>query len=176
VLETSGNLAHGVTAQSRNDISAPKATATVNDAAITTRGNNAVGLRAVLGDYGTRPITGRGEAAVIANRTTVLTVGESSHGTLSRDNPTSVTMNQTSVLATGATAHGSVAEAGGLIIGNQASVTATGAQSAALFVIGAPGAVSNAQFTDSTLTNVSGPTIGVAGNGNVSLTGSTAGG
>ena len=175
-IATSGTLAHGVAAQSRNDISAPLALATVNRAVILTTGSNAVGLRAVLGDYGTRPITGRGEARVVANDSQVQTQGAGAHGALSRDNPTSVTMNRTDVVASGLAAHGSVAEAGGLIVGNSASVTATGASSAALFVIGAPDAVSNARYTDSRLANLSGPTIGVAGNGNVSLTNSTAGG
>ncbi len=175
-ITTSGSLAHAVAAQSRNDISAPLALATVNRAIVLTTGANAVGLRAVLGDYGTRPVTGRGEAQVVANASQVRTQGDGGHGALSRDNPTSVTMNRTDVVASGLAAHGSVAEAGGLIVGNTASVTATGASSAALFVIGAPDAVSNARFTDSRLANLSGPTIGVAGNGNVSLTNSTAGG
>ena len=117
-LETLGLNAHGVAAQARNDVPVETATATINTSSITTRGNGAVGLRATLGDYGTRPLTGRGEAAVIANSSTVLTEGIAAHGALSRDNPTSVTMNQTSVLATGSIAHGSVAEAGGRIIGN----------------------------------------------------------
>lgn len=175
-ITTSGNLAHAVAAQSRNDISAPLALATVNRAVVLTTGINAVGLRAVLGDYGTRPVTGRGEARVVANDSQVRTQGAGAHGALSRDNPTSVTMNRTDVVASGLAAHGSVAEAGGLIVGNNASVVATGGASAALFVIGAPDAVSNARFTDSRLANLSGPTIGVAGNGNVSLTNSTAGG
>lgn len=176
VINTSGELAHGVTSQSRNDISTPLASTTVTRATIGTTGLNAVGLRALLGDYGTRPITGRGEARVVANDTTVTTTGGGAHGALSRDNPTSVTMNRTSVTASGLAAHGSVAEAGGLIVGNQATVRALGGNAAALFVIGAPAAVSTGNFTDSALTNVSGPTIGVAGNGNVSLTRSTAGG
>lgn len=176
MINTSGELAHGITSQSRNDISTPLALTTVTRATIGTSGLNAVGLRALLGDYGTRPITGRGEARVVANDTTVTTTGDGAHGALSRDNPTSVTMNRTSVTASGLAAHGSVAEAGGFIIGNHATVRALGGNAAALFVIGTPAAVSTGNYTDSVLTNVSGPTIGVAGNGNVSLTRSTAGG
>ena len=176
VINTSGELAHGITSQSRNDISTPLAQTTVTRATVATTGLNAVGLRALLGDYGTRPVSGRGEARVIANDATVTTTGAGAHGALSRDNPTSVTMNRTSVTASGLAAHGSVAEAGGLIVGNQAIVRALGGNSAALFVLGTPGAVSTGNYTDSTLTNVSGPTIGVAGNGDVTLTRSTAGG
>lgn len=176
VINTSGELAHGITSQSRNDILTPFALTTVTRATVGTAGLNAVGLRAVLGDYGTRPITGRGEARVIANDSTVTTTGPGAHGALSRDNPTSVTMNRTSVTSSGLAAHGSVAEMGGLIVGNQASVRALGANSAALFVLGTPTAVSTGNYTDSTLSNVSGPTIGVAGNGDVTLTRSTAGG
>ncbi|UZF95532.1 hypothetical protein [Bosea sp. NBC_00550] len=68
-INTSGELAHGVTSQSRNDISTPLAQTTVSQATINTTGFNAVGLRALLGDYGTRPITGRGEARITANDT-----------------------------------------------------------------------------------------------------------
>ena len=175
-LETFGVNAHGVTAQARNDAPVEKATATINSSSVVTHGDGAAGLRAVLGDYGTRPITGRGEAAVIANNTTVLTEGVSAYGALSRDNPTSVTMNQTSVLATGLFAHGSVADAGGLIIGNNSTITAQGSNAAAFYAVGTPAAVSTGLFTSTSLLNNSGPTIGVAGSGNVSLTNSFAGG
>jgi outer membrane autotransporter protein len=175
-LETFGINAHGVTAQARNDVPVEKATATINSSSVTTHGAGAAGLRAVLGDYGTRPIAGRGEAAVIANSTTVLTEGVSAYGALSRDNPTSVTMNQSSVLATGQFGHGSVADAGGLIIGNNSTITATGASAAAFYAVGMPTAVSTGLFTNTNLLNNSGPTIGVAGSGNVSLTNSFAGG
>jgi len=175
-LETLGLNAHGVAAQARNDVPVETATATINTSSITTRGNGAVGLRATLGDYGTRPLTGRGEAAVIANSSTVLTEGIAAHGALSRDNPTSVTMNQTSVLATGSIAHGSVAEAGGRIIGNDSTVTATGTNASALYVTGTPGSVSSGTFTNSILTNVNGPTIGVGGSGDVTLRNSRASG
>ncbi|MET0527972.1 MAG: hypothetical protein ABW003_06440, partial [Microvirga sp.] len=173
-VETFGAFAHGALAQARNDQPVEKATINLNDAGVITHGAGAVGLRAVLGNYGS-PVTGRGEAVITANRSIVQTEGVAAHGALSRDNPTSVTMNQTSVLVTGAFAHGSVAEAGGLIVGNDATVRALGTNAAALFVVGAPGAVSNAQFTGSALANVSGPTIGVAGLGNVSLTNTNAG-
>ena len=175
-LETLGLNAHGVAAQARNDVPVEKATATINASSITTHGAGAVGLRATLGDYGTRPITGRGEAAVVANGSTVFTDGIAAHGALSRDNPTSVTMNQTSVLTTGAFAQGSVAEAGGRIIGNDSTVTAMGTSASALYVTGTPGAVSSGTFANSVLTNVNGPTIGVGGSGNVALTDSRASG
>lgn len=175
-LETFGLNAHGVTAQARNDAPVEKALATINASSVTTHGDGAAGLRAVLGDYGARPITGRGEAAVVANSSTVLTEGVSAYGALSRDNPTSVTMNQTSVLTTGLFGHGSVADAGGLIVGNNSSITAQGGNAAAFYAVGTPAAVSTGLFTNTNLLNTSGPTIGVAGSGNVSLTNSFAGG
>ncbi len=100
-VETFGLSGHGVTAQARNDVPVEKATATINSSTVLTHGGLAAGLRAVLGDYGTRPILGRGEAAVVANDSTVRTEGVSAYGRCPRDNPTSVTMNRTSVLTTG---------------------------------------------------------------------------
>lgn len=176
-VETFGAFAHGAAAQARNDVSVPTATLTVNDTSITTHGAGAVGLRATLADYGTVPVSGRGESVVIANNTTVFTEGIAALGVLSRDNPTSVTMNNTTVRTTGADAHGAVSQAGGLVVGNNTGVTATGAQASALFVVGDGGPVSNARFSNnSTLTNVSGPTIGVAGAGNITLANTTVGG
>ena len=172
-VQTTGLNAFGVEAQSRNDKPVGVATVTVNDTSITTQGIGAVGLRAVLEDYGTTP-TGRGEANVIANDSTVVTQGVGAHGALSRDAPTSVTMNQSSIQASGSEAHGAVALIGGRIIGTDASVTANGANSMALYALGIPGAVSTADFTRSTLTNSSGPIIGVAGDANITLTDSTA--
>jgi autotransporter family porin len=90
-VETFGDGAHGATAQARNDVPVEKAMITLNDSTVTTHGNRAVGLRAVLADYGSAP-SGRGEAAIVANNTSVLTEGVSAHGALSRDNPTSVTL------------------------------------------------------------------------------------
>lgn len=170
---TTGLNAFGVEAQSRNDKPVGVATVTVNDTAVTTQGVGAVGLRAILEDYGTTA-TGRGEANVVANRSTVITQGVGAHGALSRDAPTSVTINQSSVRASGAEAHGAVALIGGRISGTDATVAASGANSMALYTLGIPGAVSTADFTRSTLTNTSGPIIGVAGDANITLINSTA--
>lgn len=172
---TTGLNAFGAEAQARNDQPVQIATVTLNDTSITTRGIGAVGLRAILEDYGTTP-TGRGEANVVANRSTVLTEGAGAHGALSRDNPTSVTLNQSTVQSTGANAHGAVALIGGRISGTDAKVIASGSDSMALYTLGIPGAVSTADFTRSTLSNSSGPIIGVAGDGNITLTGTTASG
>jgi autotransporter family porin len=174
-VETLGARAHGASAQARNDQPVERATIIINDGRVTTHGDRARGLYSVLGNYGSPP-TGRGEAVIIANRSTVRTEGAGAHGIHALDNPASVTVNQSSVLATGAAAHGAVAEAGGLIVGNNSTVTATGANSSALFAAGIAAPVSTAIFTGSTLTNSSGATIGVAGVANISLTNSTAGG
>jgi hypothetical protein len=176
-VETFGAFAHGAAAQARNDAPVPKATLTLTGSSIATHGAGAVGLRSTLADYGTTPVTGRGESAVIANNSTVFTEGFAAHGALSRDNPTSVTMNNTTVLATGSDAHGAVAQAGGLIVGNTATITATGPAASALLVVGEGGPVSTANFSNnSRLTNVNGPTIGVAGAGNITLANTTVGG
>lgn len=174
-VETSGLNAHGAAAQARNDLPGPLASLTVTDARVTTHGSGATGLRATLANYGSAP-SGRGEARVVANNTTVRTEGTLAHGALSRDAPTSVTINGGSVLATGQNAHGAVAEIGGRIVGTNTSVRASGANATGLFVSGNPGAVSSASFTTSDIANVSGPTIGVAGNGSVAMTDSTGGG
>ncbi len=175
-VETFGPSAHGADAQARNDVDVETATITLNDSTVTTHGNAAQGLRAVLADYGTLPVSGRGEAIVTANDSVIITEGTNAHGAYSQDNPTTVIMNGTSVRTSGVSAHGSVAVFGGHIVGFDSQVSASGAAATALFVAGEPGHVSNAEYTGSTLSNVSGPTIGVAGSGNVSLSGSSAGG
>ncbi|WP_172604482.1 autotransporter outer membrane beta-barrel domain-containing protein [Pseudomonas fluorescens] len=174
-VATTGLNAHGVAAQARNDQAVETATVTINDTSVTTQGIGATGLRATLEDYGTAP-TGRGEANVVANRSSVVTNGAGAHGAFSRDNPTSVTLNQTSIQTTGADAHGAVAVIGGRINGVDATVTASGANAMGLYALGIPGAVSTADFTRSTLTNSSGPIIGVAGDANITLTNSSAAG
>lgn len=175
MVVTTGPNAFGAEAQARNDQPVDVATVIVNDTSITTGGTGAVGLRAILENYGSTP-TGRGEANVVANRSTVLTEGSGAHGALSRDNPTSVTVNQSSIRTNGPNAHGAVALIGGRISGTDATVTATGAESMALYAVGNPGAVSTADFTGSTLTNSNGPIVGVAGDGNISLTDTTVSG
>jgi outer membrane autotransporter protein len=172
-VQTTGLNAYGAQAQSRNDQPVDVATVTLNDTSITTQGTGAAGLRAVLENYGSTP-TGRGQADVVANRTTVLTQGVGAHGAFSRDSPTSVTINQSSIHTIGATAHGAVAVIGGRIVGTDSTVVASGANSMALYALGIPAAVSTADFTRSTLTNSSGPIIGVAGDANITLTNSTA--
>lgn len=174
VVETFGIKAHGVDAQARNDIAVEKASAQLDNSQITTHGNQSVGLLAMLANYGTLPINGRGEGAVITNRSTVLTEGTSSYGAFSLDNPTSVTMNFTSILTKGAFAHGAVAAEGGAIIGLNSTVKTTGSLGAALFLSGNPNAVSTGDFTNSTLVNSSGATISIAGLGNATLTNSSA--
>jgi outer membrane autotransporter protein len=171
-VETTGLNAYGAQAQARNDQAVSTATVNLNDTLITTHGTGASGLRAVLENYGSTP-TGRGQADVVANRTTVLTEGVGAHGAFSRDNPTSVTLNQGSIQTIGATAHGAVAVIGGRISGTDTSVVARGANSMALYALGIPGAVSTADFTRSSLNNSSGPIIGVAGDANITLTDST---
>jgi outer membrane autotransporter protein len=174
-VATTGLNAHGVAAQARNDQAVETATVTINDTSITTQGIGATALRATLENYGTTP-TGRGEAYVVANRSSVVTNGVGAHGAFSRDNPTSVTLNQSSIQTTGAEAHGAVAVIGGRIIGVDATVAASGANAMGLYALGIPGAASTAEFTGSTLTNISGPIIGVAGDANITMTDSSAAG
>ena len=161
-VDTAGALAHGAQAQ-QNDLAAP-ALITLNNSSLTTHGDASVGLRAIL------------SGTVIANQTTASTGGLAAYGLEARDNNSSVTLNNSMIETTGANAHGALANAGGLVVGNAATVQAAGPNSSALYAAGAPGFVSNANFNNSTLSNVSGPTIGIAGHGNVSLTGSFASG
>jgi len=174
-VETFGATAHGASAAGRNDLAGPLSSINITDTRLTTHGEGAAGLRASLSSYGSAG-AGRGEARIVATNATVLTDGLSGYGAVSRDAPTSVTINGGSVTTSGANAHGSMAEIGGHIIGAGTSVQASGAQAMALYVTGTPAAVSHGEFSGSTLANVSGPTIGVAGNGSVALTDSTAGG
>ncbi|MFJ1267974.1 autotransporter outer membrane beta-barrel domain-containing protein [Legionella lytica] len=176
VVSTYGLNAHAADAQARNDVPVEKATIVLNDSYVFTHGVGAVGLRSVLSDYGTRPIQGRGESAVVVNKTIVSTEAIGAHGALSRDQPTSVTMNDSLVLALGQQAHGSVAEAGGRIIGLNSIVQARGTSSSALFLLGTVEAISTGIFTNSKLKNVNGATIGIAGYGNATLTNSFASG
>ena len=92
-----------------------------------------------------------------------------------RDNGSSVNLVDTNSLNHRSThAQGGLAEAGASLLGLNSAIRATGANASGLYVAGAPGFVSNAHFVGSILNNVSGPTIGVGGVGNVSLTNSTA--
>ncbi|QIF02409.1 autotransporter outer membrane beta-barrel domain-containing protein [Roseimicrobium sp. ORNL1] len=161
-VETSGLNAYGVLAQ-QNFLAAP-ALVEIFNSSVTTHGENAVGLRAVSG------------GTVIAHNSSVSTQGLRAHGILARSSPSSVTVNNSNVISTGEFAHGAVAENGGLIVGNNSLVMATGNLSAALFALGEGGPVSVARFTSSRLINRSGPTIAVAGAANITLTNSFAGG
>lgn len=161
-VETFGDAAPGGTSV-QHFLVAPSIM-TLNDSSVVTHGNLSGGLRAIMA------------GTVYGNRTTVSTEGTGSDGTHARDNGSSVNFVGSSISTTGARAHGAVANSGGLVTGVDTTVTASGNASSALYVAGASGFVSNARLTDSSLTNASGPTIGVGGVGNVSLTNSTAGG
>lgn len=157
-VETFGELAHGAVSV-QHFLVAPSVI-TLDNSSITTHGNLSAGLRAITA------------GTVNANRTSVLAEGVGSNGLHARDLGSSVNINATSVLTTGNVANGGVAEGGGLLTGINSAVRATGANAMGLYVAGAPGQVSNANFTGSSITNVDGPTIGVGGNGNVTLTNS----
>jgi outer membrane autotransporter protein len=156
-ITTSGVRAYGAQAQ-QHFLEAP-ATMTLSDTAITTRGEDATGLRALSA------------GTVLATRTTVATEGVAAHGALARSHPSSVTLIDTTLATAGPQAHGAVAETGGRITGTRATITPTGSMSSALFAVGDATGVSIASFTDSTLANSSGATIGIAGPADVSLTG-----
>lgn len=161
-VETFGAGAHGAVSV-RHFLVAPSLI-TLTDSAFTTHGDGAAGLRAITA------------GAVNASMSTVLTQGTASHGIHARDNGSAIQLTDVRVSALGAASHGAVAEGGGLVIGERSSIAANGAQASALYAAGAPGEVSVARFTGSTLTNVSGPTIAVGGVANVTLNNSTASG
>ncbi|WP_338580891.1 autotransporter outer membrane beta-barrel domain-containing protein [Pseudomonas sp. MAG733B] len=165
-VETLGANAHGALAQ-QNFLAAP-ATINLNTTSVTTRGADAVGLRAVSA------------GSVVANNSVVLTQGVASHGVMARDAQgglrSSMTVNQTSVTTSGAVAHGAVAQAGGLVTGNNSTITASGADASALYAMGAAGFVSNANFSNSALSNASGATVAIGGVADVSLTNTTVSG
>ncbi len=161
-VETFGEMATGALVH-QGFYEAP-ALLTLNDSTVTTHGNQAAGLAAGTG------------GTLVANRSTATTEGTDSYGAFARSNPSSVTLVDSRVRATGAFAHGALAQDGGRINGTGSSVIATGASASALYAVSGPDLVSLADFTASTLTNVSGPTIGVAGNADITLTNSVAGG
>ncbi|WP_181184484.1 autotransporter outer membrane beta-barrel domain-containing protein [Cupriavidus pinatubonensis] len=162
-VETSGQFAHGAQAQARTNLDIP-ATITLNDnSTVTTHGDGAVGLRAVL------------KGKIDATQSSVVTEGAAAHGMLALGEQSLVTLNGATVTAGGINAHGGIAQDGGIITGTNAAVTANGANAAALFVAGEL-SPSSAGFTSSTLRNTSGPTIAVGGNGTISLSGSTVSG
>ncbi len=161
-VETSGLLAHG--AVSSQHFLPARSLLTLNDSMITTHGDRADGLRAITA------------GTVNGNNTQVFTEGSDSNGLHARDNGSSVNIDTTTVTTTGSAGHGGFAESGGLLTGNNATVLASGAQASGLYVAGEPGFVSEARFTGGTITNASGATIAVAGNGKVTLTNLTAGG
>ncbi|QJR10092.1 hypothetical protein DSM104443_01144 [Usitatibacter rugosus] len=155
VVNTSGLRAYGADSE-QNFLVAPSLI-TLTGSSITTQGERAMGLRAVSA------------GTVVASSTTVLTQGQNAHGKLARSNPSSVTINAgTTVLANGLNAHGSVAQDGGRVAGTGGTVTATGGAAAALYLYGEI-ATSIANYNGTNLTNTSGPTIGVGGAGNATL-------
>lgn len=154
-IETFGVGAHGATAQ-RHFLVAPS-TITLADTNITTHGASSSGLRAL------------GGGAVVATGSDVVTEGDSAHGALARSVPSSVTLIGTTLAPRGPQSHATVAETGGRIIGERAVLTPTGPLSSSLFAVGDATGVSTASFTDSRLSNIDGPTIGIAGPADVSL-------
>lgn len=172
-VETFGPLAHGASAQARNDLAGELAAIALEGTPVTTHGDDAIGLRAALANYGSAP-AGRGSAEVIARNLVVATSGSGAHAAVSRDSPTLVEMSNVQLRPTGTAAHGAVSLIGGHVVGNATTVTPTGADAMALYAAGTASVVSLADFSaGSVLTNASGPTVGVAGNGRISLTEST---
>ena len=165
-IDTRGALAHGVLAQ--QSYNAPS-TITLDRATVSTRGDGAVGLRAVWVTRSTAPDPGPG-ATVTATRSVVSTEGAGAHGVLARNPSASVVLDQSSVSTRGPASHGAVVEAGARVTGTATTLNATGARSAALYIVGSPAQVSVAEFSGGPLTNVSGPTIGLTGAANVTLT------
>lgn len=142
-IETRGALAHGVLAQ--QSYNAPS-TITLDRATVSTRGDGAVGLRAVWVTRSTAPDPGPG-ATVTATRSVVSTDGAGAHGVLARNPSASVILDQSSVSTRGPGAHGAVVEAGARVIGTATTVSASGTASAALYAIGSPSQVSAAEFS-----------------------------
>ncbi|RAS03500.1 autotransporter outer membrane beta-barrel domain-containing protein [Cupriavidus alkaliphilus] len=159
VIRTDGARAYGALAQ--QGFLPGAATVMLTDSSVATQAADAIGLRAISG------------GSIVSNRTQVQTLGTAAHGALARFGPSSVSIDGGSVAVSGANAHGTVAEAGGRISGAGTSVIANGVGGSALFAIGEAASPSSASFGNSTLSNVDGPTIGVAGAADIALTGTT---
>jgi len=106
-VETFGDRAHGALAQARNDLAGELASISLASTPVTTHGNDAVGLRAVLANYGSTP-SGRGSARIQASNLVVTTTGAGAHAALSRDNPTEIVLQQVQLRPSGVAAHGAV--------------------------------------------------------------------
>jgi len=161
-IETFGGLGHGALASQSN--LAPLATVNLSGTAILTHGGGATGLRAL------------GMGTVNAEAGTVETLGADAHGLYARDNGSSINLDAMTITTSGASAHGGVAARGGLLTGAGTVIAAGGTNAAGLYIVGEPGFVSAARFSASEIRNLDGPTIGMAGSGNVELTNSFAGG
>ncbi len=182
-IRTFGDNSEGLNIQASGTL------ASVANVAISTSGAFSNGLRAVAGatiDIASSTVDTQGASAyaltsfrngtISGTRLTGTTHGELGHGLLAWDEASVVTIRDGSRITTnGLNAHGALAWNGGLIEVFDSNVAANGVGAAALFVRGDP-AAATANFTNSTLTNVSGPTIIVNGAGEVSLTATTVGG
>jgi autotransporter family porin len=159
-VETFGEIAHGAQAQSQTILAIPATVTLDQNSTVTTHGVGSVGLRAIL------------KGRINAIQSTVSTEGTGAHGMLALGDLSLVTATNSLVQTTGAAAHGGVARDGGRIIGSGATVTATGTDSAGLYVVGET-AASTAEFSTSSLSAANGPGIAMAGTASVSLTGGT---
>lgn len=169
-IETMGEIAHGALAQARTVLDVPARVSLTNGTTVITHGTGAMGLRAVS--------KGRVEAL---SGSSVTTEGAAAHGAFARNALSLVLIDNATVSTSGVGAHGAVALDAGQVSGNRATVTASNADAAALYVAGyndtfTAQVPTGADFTASVLTSRSGPAIAVAGPGTVTLAGSTVSG
>lgn len=153
-ITTRGGLSYGMRANNGGLI-------TVTGGSVNTGGTSAYGLAAFA------------DGTVSAHSVPVTTTGNGAHGLMAFSSNSSVTIDSaSSVSVSGQNAHGAVAWNGGVITGNSVSVSAQGSGGMAAFVNG-DAAASSMSFAASTLSSTGGPGIGVAGNGAMTLTGTT---
>ncbi|MDM0053561.1 autotransporter outer membrane beta-barrel domain-containing protein [Variovorax sp. J22R115] len=133
------------------------------DSRFITRGDGAAALHAGVG------------GTIVATRSKLRSQGVGSYGAIAIGPSSSVALNQSDVSTIGAGSHGAVAADGGALTTDTSTIGVSGANSAALLVAGLV-APATATISGGSLTNVSGPTVGVAGAATVNLTNTTVSG
>ncbi|WP_370599655.1 autotransporter outer membrane beta-barrel domain-containing protein [Pseudomonas nitroreducens] len=139
------------------------ATLDLNNASVTTHGEQSHGLRAESG------------GTLSAVNSTVATGGSQALGVLA-NNTATASLDAVSVSTTGALGHGVVAKSGGSVDASGAVVRAQGDQSAALYAQGSDGQPGTLRIDHGSLSNRDGATIATAGTADIALSHTLAGG
>lgn len=149
-IETLGANAAGARV-SRNFKDGYDASLSLKDSSIRTHGENSAALHAERGGQ------------LQADNSVASTTGNGAHGVLVSSAPSSATLSQASVITQGEAAHGMLVKDGAQLSATQSTVSAAGADAAALYLQGSSLAASEAELSSTVLHNLSGATVAVDG-------------